>query len=96
MFGVSWGFPAPRGGRTRSVSVPPSLYGTKKPPVSLQVVETECDTDRTQTCNLLIRSQMLYSIKLRCLLLHHKSSAFSDNSKIYIPIFVKIYHPSHL
>ena len=25
-----------------------------------------CDTDRTQTCNLLIRSQMLYSIKLRC------------------------------
>ena len=24
------------------------------------------DTDRTQTCNLLIRSQMLYSIKLRC------------------------------
>ena len=23
------------------------------------------DTDRTQTCNLLIRSQMLYSIKLR-------------------------------
>ncbi len=25
------------------------------------------DTDRTQTCNLLIRSQMLYSIKLRCL-----------------------------
>ncbi len=55
-----------------------------------------CDTDRTQTCNLLIRSQMLYSIKLRCLLLHHKSSAFSDNSKIYIPIFVKIYHPSHL
>ncbi len=24
-----------------------------------------CDADRTQTCNLLIRSQMLYSIKLR-------------------------------
>ena len=27
-----------------------------------------CDPDRTQTCNLLIRSQMLYSIKLRDLL----------------------------
>jgi|WetSurSiteA1Bulk_404760.scaffolds.fasta_scaffold00128_18 hypothetical protein len=26
---------------------------------------TICDPDRTQTCNLLIRSQMLYSIKLR-------------------------------
>ena len=25
------------------------------------------DSDRTQTCNLLIRSQMLYSIKLRSL-----------------------------
>ena len=24
-----------------------------------------CDADRTQTCNPLIRSQMLYSIKLR-------------------------------
>ena len=24
-----------------------------------------CDTDRTQTCNLLIRSQMLYSVELR-------------------------------
>ena len=29
-------------------------------------VRFSCDTDRTQTCNLLIRSQMLYSIKLRC------------------------------
>ena len=25
----------------------------------------ECDPDRIQTCNLLIRSQMLYSVKLR-------------------------------
>ncbi len=25
-----------------------------------------CDTDRIQTCDLLIRSQMLYSAKLRC------------------------------
>ena len=24
-----------------------------------------CDPDRIQTCNLLIRSQMLYSVKLR-------------------------------
>ncbi len=24
-----------------------------------------CDSDRIQTCNLLIRSQMLYSVKLR-------------------------------
>ena len=27
-----------------------------------------CDPDRIQTCNLLIRSQMLYSVKLRDLL----------------------------
>ena len=26
----------------------------------------QCDTDRIQTCDLLIRSQMLYSAKLRC------------------------------
>ncbi len=31
-----------------------------------QKLETSCDTARTQTWNLLIRSQMLYSIKLRC------------------------------
>ncbi len=29
------------------------------------MVDFESDADRTQTCNLLIRSQMLYSIKLR-------------------------------
>ncbi len=29
------------------------------------MVDFSCDADRTQTCNLLIRSQMLYSIKLR-------------------------------
>jgi hypothetical protein len=32
------------------------------------VMHLMCDPDRTQTCNLLIRSQMLYSIKLRGLL----------------------------
>ena len=25
----------------------------------------KCDSDRIQTCNLLIRSQMLYSVELR-------------------------------
>ena len=38
----------------------------KKRPVEKQVAALFCDADRTQTCNLLIRSQMLYSIKLRC------------------------------
>ncbi len=28
-----------------------------------------CDPDRIQTCNLLIRSQMLYSVKLRDLII---------------------------
>ena len=37
----------------------------KKRPVEKQVAALFCDADRTQTCNLLIRSQMLYSIKLR-------------------------------
>ena len=32
-----------------------------------------CDPDRTQTCNLLIRSQMLYSIKLRDLVFQIRS-----------------------
>ena len=27
--------------------------------------DAHCDSDRIQTCNLLIRSQMLYSIELR-------------------------------
>ena len=48
----------------------PLCYGraaeNKKRPVEKQVAALFCDADRTQTCNLLIRSQMLYSIKLRC------------------------------
>ena len=27
--------------------------------------DAHCDSDRIQTCNLLIRSQMLYSVELR-------------------------------
>ncbi len=37
----------------------------KKTPALLDRRSKTCDSDRTQTCNLLIRSQMLYSIKLR-------------------------------
>ena len=40
--------------------------GNNKTGDPLSKIACACDTDRTQTCNLLIRSQMLYSIKLRC------------------------------
>ena len=46
----------------------PSLLVTPtglKPVTFWSVVRCSSDADRTQTCNLLIRSQMLYSIKLR-------------------------------
>ncbi len=33
------------------------------------MIAMNCDPDRIQTCNLLIRSQMLYSVKLRGLYL---------------------------
>ena len=34
-----------------------------------EVISSFCDSGRIQTCNLLIRSQMLYSVELRSLLL---------------------------
>ncbi len=40
-----------------------------------------CDTDRTQTCNLLIRSQMLYSIKLRCRIANANVGQKSEKNK---------------
>ena len=36
------------------------------------------DSDRIQTCNLLIRSQMLYSVELRSRVQFHAISLFAD------------------
>ena len=43
-----------------------------------------CDADRTQTCNLLIRSQMLYSIKLRRLSFIAKIRITQINSEEFL------------
>ena len=40
-----------------------------------------CDTDRIQTCDLLIRSQVLYSAKLRCLGELQKYLFFANSQK---------------
>ncbi len=47
-----------------------------------------CDSDRTQTCNLLIRSQMLYSIKLR--------SRFASANIVYFCALCKFFFEKSL
>ena len=51
-----------------------------------------CDPDRIQTCNLLIRSQMLYSVELRDRLLSFdvcKGTAFFETCKTFDDFFSK-------
>ena len=43
----------------------PAKNGDKKKGSRKLLCEILCDSDRIQTCNLLIRSQMLYSVELR-------------------------------
>ena len=43
----------------------PAKNGDKKNGSRKLLCEILCDSDRIQTCNLLIRSQMLYSVELR-------------------------------
>ena len=48
------------------------------------------DSDRIQTCNLLIRSQMLYSVELRSLIVlisGCKGMFISQNREIIEPLF---------
>ena len=63
---IPYGFYGVQGGERENRQL---RYGraaeNKKRPVEKQVAALFCDADRTQTCNLLIRSQMLYSVKLR-------------------------------
>ena len=51
-----------------------------------------CDSYRIQTCNLLIRSQMLYSVELRsraglCLICECKVTTFFSILQIFCKIF---------
>ena len=48
------------------------------------------DPDRIQTCNLLIRSQMLYSVELRSLVLvsECKGTPFLLNIQIFLDVFL--------
>ena len=49
-----------------------------------------CDSDRIQTCNLLIRSQMLYSVKLRSLFnCDCKVNTFIWNNNTLKQFFIK-------
>ena len=53
-------------------------------------LKTFCDSDRIQTCNLLIRSQMLYSVELRsrsCFDFVCKGMAFYLNVQMLKDIF---------
>ena len=43
------------------------------------------DSDRTQTCNLLIRSQMLYSIKLRSRAVTNKTISMKKKELLFYP-----------
>ncbi len=60
----------------------------------LQIIEFAnrfCDSDRIQTCNLLIRSQMLYSVELRsrsCFDFVCKGMAFYLNLQILKVFFI--------
>ena len=53
-----------------------------------------CDSYRIQTCNLLIRSQMLYSVELRSQLLscdcECKVNALSPINKIFFALFYRV------
>ncbi len=55
-----------------------------------------CDSYRIQTCNLLIRSQMLYSVELRSLSLfcdcECKVKSFSRTHKIFGKILSNIFY----
>ncbi len=46
-----------------------------------------CDSYRIQTCNLLIRSQMLYSVELRSRFVSAKLRHYSDSSKFFNNFF---------
>jgi hypothetical protein len=50
-----------------------------------------CDSDRIQTCNLLIRSQMLYSVELQSRIAGAKISIFSvmANSQFLLVLLVR-------
>ena len=53
-----------------------------------------CDSDRIQTCNLLIRSQMLYSVELRSLhfrIASAKVTTFFETTKTFSCFFEKSY-----
>ena len=41
-----------------------------------------CDSDRIQTCNLLIRSQMLYSVELRSQIVKQIFMKYRDSDRI--------------
>ena len=49
----------------RSVTLTRSFCAKNKNPLQNAFVEALCDRDRIQTCNRLIRSQLLYSVELR-------------------------------
>ncbi len=56
------------------------------------IFPSSCDTNRTQTCNLLIRSQMLYSIKLWCqsfVFASAKIGHFLRTTKYFANFFIK-------
>ena len=63
----------------------------KKTPALLDRRSKTCDSDRTQTCNLLIRSQMLYSIKLRSRFAIANIDIFGRIAK-QIKIFFNFFH----
>ena len=46
------------------------------------------DSDRTQTCNLLIRSQMLYSIKLRSRIASANILTFFFSASVFVKFFI--------
>ena len=45
------------------------------------------DPDRIQTCNLLIRSQMLYSVELRSLYVHPLRGVCECKGTFYFPFY---------
>ena len=49
-----------------------------------------CDPDRIQTCNLLIRSQMLYSVEPRGLSLNCDAKVFLEPPNVFASFFNKI------